>query len=118
MICLPQSMSMVCGNVTVHYMENKKMESMGKLRLVFLVLTMSPSGHIEFPLAFESRTKAALRLQATALLRKMVADPHNPVDAETWAAALTGQGTHSIFKPAPKRAMVVHGEQGGQDEQE
>jgi hypothetical protein len=41
-----------------------------------------------------------------ALLKKMIDDPLNPVDA-SMAPALTGTGTSSVWKGAPKRQLVV-----------
>ena len=86
--------------------ENRKMNSMPLLTIKFFVLTLLPTGHIQFPTAFPPHGKAALRLQATELLRHMAADPLNPVDATTWAAALTGRGRDSLFQPAKKRKLV------------
>ena len=80
---------------------------MPKLTLTFFVLTLDKTGHVTWPIAFDSRTKAALRKQARTLMQKMIADPLNPMD-NTMLPALTGMG-ESLFRPAPKRMMVEAG---------
>ena len=102
---VPQMISMVCGNVHVEYMESVKEAYMPKGKIVFQVLTMDKAGHIMLPTDFAPATRAALRMQARALLRKMIDDPLSPVDS-TMEPALTGVGTDSVFKPAPKRRFV------------
>ena len=70
------------------------------LTLTFFVLTMDKTGHIVWPTNFEARTRAALRMQARALLQRMIDDPLNPVDS-TMAPALTAEGTSAVWKGAP-----------------
>ena len=101
----PTTMSMVCGNVQVHFKEPRQEEHMPTLKLTFFVLTMDRTGHITWPIDFAAPTKAALRMQARALLSKMIDDPYNPVDS-TFAPALVGPGTSGLFKPAAKRKLV------------
>ena len=99
---VPQTISMVCGNVKVLYKESVPYEKkMPTLKLVFFVLTMDKTGHVTWPVNFSPNTRAALRLQARTLLRQMIDDPLSPVDC-TMEPALTGKGTDSIFKEAPK----------------
>lgn len=78
---------------------------MPTLELVFLVMTMDKSGNITWPIDFEPPTRAALRKQARVLLRKMIDDQHNPMDA-TMAPALTMNGSETVFQPAKKRKLV------------
>ena len=73
--------------------------------LTFKVLSLDKNGHIIWPTTFEAKTQAALRMQARALLQKMINDPNNPVDA-TMAPALTGTGTSSLWAGAPRRQLV------------
>ena len=94
---VPQTMSMVCGNVIVQYKEYINELNMGVVKIVFKVLMLDKNGHITWPTDFAPATKAALRQQARALLRKMMDDPLNPVD-ETMAPALIGPGSDSIFR--------------------
>jgi hypothetical protein len=103
---IPQSISMVCGNVSVELQESVTQAYMPKATLTFQVLTMDKTGHIVWPTTFEAPTRAALRMQARALLRKLIDDPLSPVD-ETMAPALSGRGSDSVFKPAPKRKFMV-----------
>ena len=76
---MPQSISMVCGNVVLELKEPVKLERMPTMTLTFFVLSMDKKGHIVWPTNFDARTRAALRLQARALLQKMIDDPLNPV---------------------------------------
>ena len=103
---VPSSISMVCGNVLCKLKESVKEASMPTMTITFFVLTMNKAGHITWPTIFATGTQAALRLQARALLKKMIDDPLNPVDA-TMAPALTGAGTSSVWEGAPRREMVV-----------
>ena len=102
----PSVISMVCGNTIVHFKESRKMAAMPTLEITFKVLSMDAAGHIIWPTDFTAATKAALRMQARALLRKMIDDPQNPCD-ETMEPALTGMGTSSMWKAPPKRQLVV-----------
>ena len=103
---VPQTISMVCGNVVVELKESVKQERMPTLTLTFLVLSMDKTGHIIWPTNFNPRTRAALRLQARALLQRMIDDPLNPVDS-SMAPALTATGTSAVWKGAPQRELVV-----------
>jgi len=103
---VPQTISMVCGNVMVELKESATQERMPTLMLTFFVLSMDKSGHIVWPTNFTARTQAALRMQARALLQKMLDDPLNPVDS-TMALALTGLGTSAVWQGAPRRQLVV-----------
>ena len=103
---VPQSISMVCGNVTIQLKESATQERMPTLTLTFFVLTMDKTGHILWPTNFEARTRAALRMQARALLRKMIDDPLNPVES-TMAPALTAEGTNAVWQGAPQRELIV-----------
>ena len=103
---VPQSMSMVCGNVLIHLKESATQAHMPTLTLVFFVMTMDKSGHIIWPTNFAPAAQAALRLQARTLLKKMIDDPLNPVDA-TMSPALTEHGTSSVWQGAPNRLQVV-----------
>ena len=76
---VPQTISMVCGNVVIELKEPRKLERMPTMALAFFVLSMNKNGHIVWPTNFDARTRAALRLQARALLQKMIDDPLNPV---------------------------------------
>ena len=67
---------------------------------------MDKTGHIVWPTNFASRTRAALRMQARALLQKMIDDPLNPVDS-TMAPALTAEGTSAVWEGAPRRELIV-----------
>ena len=78
---------------------------MPTLKLIFKVLTMDKTGHIIWPTTFAPAAQAALRMQARALLRKMIDDPLNPVDS-TMEPAMTGVGTSALFVPAKKRKLV------------
>ena len=102
---VPQTMSMVCGHVIVHFKERVKEDAMPTLKLTFFVMTMDKNGHVTWPIDFEAKTRAQLRVQARALLQRMIDDPLNPAD-ETMAPALTAKGTDSVFKPARKRKLV------------
>ena len=73
--------------------------------LTFFVLSMDKTGHIIWPTLFDAKTQAALRMQARALLQKMMDDPANPVDS-TMAPALTGRGTCALWVGAPQRKLV------------
>jgi len=103
---VPQTISMVCGNVTIELKESVMQERMPTLTLTFFVLSMDKTGHIVWPTNFEARTRAALRMQARALLQKMIDDPHNPVDS-TMAPALTAEGTSAVWQGAPQRELIV-----------
>ena len=74
---------------------------MPTLTLTFFVLSMDKSGHIIWPTNFSARSQAALRMQARALLQKMMDDPLNPVDS-TMAPALTGLGTSAVWQGASR----------------
>lgn len=76
---VPQTISMICGNVVVELKESAAQERMPTMTLTFFVLSMDKTGHIIWPTNFEAKTRAALRLQARALLQKMMDDPLNPV---------------------------------------
>ena len=97
---------MVCGNVIVQLKESATQAQMPTLTLTFFVLSMDKSGHIIWPTNFSARSQAALRMQARALLQKMMDDPLNPVDS-TMAPALTGLGTSAVWQGAPRRQLVV-----------
>ena len=101
-----QTISMVCGNVQIHLKEPKRFERMPTLALTFKVMSMDKNGHIIWPTSFDVLTRARLRKQARILLQKMIDDPLNPVDA-TMEPALTGEGTSSVWKGAPKRTLVI-----------
>jgi len=104
---LPQTMSMVCGNVSVKYSVPLSQSRPPQLQLVFGVLTMDRLGHITWPKDFDARSQAALRLQACALLRAMIADPLNPADA-TMAPALTAHPSSSVRAvPAPRQLVPL-----------
>ena len=96
---------MVCGNASVSFTEPLDEKTMPRLKLTLYVLTLDKHGHISFPTNYEAPTRAALRMQARALLKKMIDDPLNPCDA-TMAPALTATGTSSVWKAAPKRKLV------------
>ena len=102
---VPQTISMVCGNIKVHYKEPVNPEQVPTLRLVFYVMTMDKNGFITWPDNYDSTAQARLREQARQLLRKMIEDPLNPVD-ETMRPALTQSGG-VVWQPPPKRQMVV-----------
>ena len=102
----PTALSMVCGNIHVNLKEPRSFKSMPVFSLTFKVLSMDNTGHIIWPTTFTAQTQAALRAQARALLRKMIADPLNPCDM-TMAPALTGTGTSSVWQGAPRRRLVV-----------
>ena len=102
---VPQSISMICGNVEVELQESVKQLYMPKAKVTFTVLTMDRTGHIVWPTTFEPATRAALRMQARVLLKRLMDDPLSPVDT-TMAPALTSKGTDSIFKPGPKRKFM------------
>ena len=103
---VPQSISMVCGNLLLKLKESVTEESMPTITITMFVLTMSKTGHITWPTTFDLLTKAALRVQARALLKKMIDDPLNPVDA-SMEPALTAKGTSSVWQGAPMRQLVV-----------
>ena len=100
-----ETMSMVCGSVVVHFKEPRDQSSMPTMKVIFLVLTMDKNGHITWPTQFAKPAQAALRMQARALLKKMMDDPLNPV-GESMAPALEGVGTSSLWRGAPKRKLV------------
>ena len=102
---VPTSLSMVCGNTTVNLKESRKQEYMPVAKLTFMVMTMDNAGHITWPTNFATATRAALRNQVRALLRKMLDDPLNPCN-ETMAPALEGVGTSSVWEGAPRRQLV------------
>ena len=102
---VPESMSMVCGNATVTFTERRDEQAMPRLKLTMYVLTMDKHGHVTFPTSYDKEARAAMRMQARALLKKMIEDPLNPCDA-TMAPALTATGTSSVWKAAPKRKLV------------
>ena len=101
----PETISMVCGSVLAELKEPKDGEAMPTATWTFKVLSMDKTGHIIWPTTFEAKTQAALRMQARALLQKMIDDPYNPVD-ETMAPALTGTGTSSVWAGGPRRQLV------------
>ena len=88
---MPQHISMVCGNVQLSFKENKREDVMPTLKLTFMVLTMDKTGHITWPIAFAAPTKAALRLQARTLLRRMIDDLF--LQREDARCAATGKTT-------------------------
>ena len=100
----PETMSMVCGNAIAELKEPKSGEAMPTATFTLFVLSMDKNGHIIWPTTFTAKTQAALRLQARTLLKKMIEDPANPVDA-TMAPALTGTGS-SMWVGAPRRQLV------------
>jgi len=102
---VPQMISMVCGNVAVQFKESRDQSRMPVLTLTLFVLTMDKTGHIIKPTVFSPRTQAALRMQARALLRKMINDPLNPCDA-TMEPAMTGSGTSAMWQGAPQKQLV------------
>ena len=102
---VPQTLSMVCGQVGIELKESARQERMPTLSLTFFVLSMDKSGHIVWPTNFAPRTQAALRLQARALLQKMIDDPLNPVDS-TMSPALTGVGTSEVWHGPPQTIVV------------
>lgn len=103
---VPEVMSMVCGNVRVEFEESIDESTMPSLKLIFYVMSMDKTGHIIWPTAFEKTAQAQIRLQARALLKKMIDDPLNPCDT-TMEPALHGAGTGALWKPPPKRKMIV-----------
>ena len=102
---VPTVLSMACGNISVNFKQSKTEKSMPVLTLTFKVLTMDNTGHMTWPVEFATATKAALRLQARSLLRKMMDDPLNPCDA-SFELAMTGMGTSSLWQAPPARRMV------------
>ena len=102
---VPQSISMICGNVEVQLLESVHQLYMPRATVTFMVLTMDKTGHIVWPTNFEPNTRAALRMQARVLLKRLMDDPLSPVDA-TMAPALTSKGTDSVFTPGPKRKFM------------
>ena len=102
---VPQSMSMVCGNVLVEFCESIDRSRMPRLKLTYYVLTMNKDGHIVWPTLFDAQTQAQLRRQARVLLQRMINDPLNPVDT-TMAPALTGAGSSELWQGAPARQLV------------
>jgi hypothetical protein len=103
----PQTFSMIAGNVIVKYKEPTAQRAMPTLTLIFFVLTMDKAGHITWPTDYDPRSQAALRMQARALLRKMMDDPLNPADA-SWEPAMTGTGS-SARAVKPPRKLVEAG---------
>ena len=97
---------MVCGNVVMSFKERIDEATMSVACLTLYVLTMDNTGHIIWPTNFTPGAKAALRMQARALLRKMIDDPHNPCDS-TMLPALTGTGTSSVWEGAPRRQLLI-----------
>ena len=102
---VPETISMICGKVRVEYKVSRKDSYMPVLKLIFKVLTMDAKGHITWPTTFTSTEQSAFRMQARALLRKMIDDPENPCDS-TMEPAMTGVGSSSVFVPAKKRKLV------------
>ena len=96
---------MVCGNVILKLLESRTDEYMPLVTLKFFCLSCDKNGHIIWPTEFSAATKAQLRLQVRALLRKMIDDPANPCDA-SMEPAMTGVGTSSLWVGAPKRKLV------------
>ena len=92
---------MVAGNVLVHFKEPVRERRMPTLELTFGVLTMDRSGHITWPTNFDAATQAALRMQARALLAKMIADPLNPVDAAFQPALTQSSGSVRVLALLP-----------------
>lgn len=102
---VPQSISMMCGNVKVQYSESTNPEQVPILKLTFHVLTMDKNGFITWPDSYDVEAQAKLRKQARVLLKRMMEDPSNPVD-NTMVLALTQTGG-GVRQPPPKRQMVV-----------
>ena len=102
---VPNSMSMVAGNVLVKYKLPVNLNTPPVLTITFAVLTMDANGHITWLKAFEPVTAATLRNQARALLKVLMEDPLNPTSS-LMEQALTGTGS-SVRAIPPKRQMVV-----------
>ena len=102
---LPQTMSMVAGNVVVKLVVPLSNARPPMLTLTFGVLTMDSQGHITWPKDFETNTAAALRKQARALLQRMIDSRQNPA-GPAMSGALTGMGSTVRALP-PRRTMVV-----------
>ena len=102
---LPQTMSMVAGNVLIQYVLPRQQLRPPVLTLTFGVLTMDNKGHIIWPKDFDAASAAQLRNQARALLQNMIADPRNPAGS-SMVGALTGVGG-SLRATPPRRHMVV-----------
>ena len=102
----PQVIAMVCGAVTIHLRERRDQSSMPRLTVIMKVLSMDRRGHIIWPTNFPAVMRQQLRNQARALVRRMVADPANPVD-ESFLPALTGTGTDHVRIPPPRGRLVA-----------
>ena len=90
---LASVMACVCGNVVIEFREPKGLRSMPRLTIKFFVLSMDAQGNIIWPVDFDTRSKAALRKQARALLERMLADPQYPV-GKLMRPALTNMSTN------------------------
>ena len=97
---VPNSMSMVAGNVLVKYKLPVNLNTPPVLTLTFAVLTMDANGHITWPKPFEALTAATLRNQARALLKRLMEDPLNPTSS-SMEPALTGTGSSSLSASTP-----------------
>ena len=108
---VPQSISMVCGNVTIELKESVTQERMPRR-------SRSPSScsrwtrraHIVWPTNFEARTRAALRNHAGA--RAAAEDDRRPAQPGGLhdGASVDGgtaEGTSAVWKGAPQRELIV-----------
>lgn len=102
---VPETISMIAGNVEVLYSVPKNKLKCLTIKITFGVLTMNKHGFITWPTEFDLNTKAQLRKQARILLRKMMDDPFNPVD-DSMAPALTQQGGAVRVPPPPTPASA------------
>jgi hypothetical protein len=60
---VPQTISMVCGNVLIRFSESVGSERMPTIAITFYVLSMDKKGHIIWPTNFALATQATLRMQ-------------------------------------------------------
>ena len=109
---VPQSISMVCGNVTIELKESVTQERMPRR-------SRSPSScsrwtktgpHHVAPTNFEARTRAALRNHAGA--RAAAEDDRRPAQPGGLhdGASVDGgtaEGTSAVWKGAPQRELIV-----------
>ena len=91
---------MVCGAVCIHLTERRDRSAMPRLVLTMKVMSIDRHGHIVWPATFPAPMRLQLRNQARALIRRMMADPTNPLD-ESFMAALAGPGSESVHALAP-----------------
>ena len=99
-------LSMVVGNALIKVKVPKHNRAMPTIELLLFVATMDANGHINWPTVFDAKTRAQLRVQFRAHLRKMLDDDKYPT-SPAMEAAMTGASDSVRTVPLKRRLIDI-----------